>query len=200
MGLTYLAAGLLLFLGVHSTRVFANDWRNKTLARIGEKPFKGIYALLSLAGFVLLVWGYGQARQQGVMLWNPPVAMRHLAALLTLVAFVLLTAAYVPGNQIKAKLHHPMVLGTKVWALAHLLANGSRADTVLFASFLLWSVLLFAASRRRDRRERTVYAAGTASATAITVAVGVVAWAVFAFWLHRVLIGVSPFGAMGSPG
>ena len=198
MGLTYLVAGLLLFLGVHSTRVFANDWRNKTLARIGEKPFKGIYALLSLAGFVLLVWGYGQARQQGVMLWNPPVAMRHLAALLTLLAFVLLTAAYVPGNQIKAKLHHPMVLGTKVWALAHLLANGSLADTVLFGSFLLWSVLLFAASRRRDRREQTVYAAGTASATAITVVVGVVAWAVFAFWLHRMLIGVSPFAVMGS--
>ncbi len=200
MGLIYLIAGLLLFLGVHSTRVFANDWRNQTLARIGEKPFKGIYALLSLAGFVLLLWGYGQARQLGVMLWNPPVFTRHLAAVLTLIAFVLLTATYVPGNQIKAKLHHPMVLGTKVWALAHLLANGGLADTVLFGGFLMWSVLLFAASRRRDRRERTVYAAGTASATAITVVVGVVAWAVFAFWLHRMLIGVSPFGAMGSAG
>lgn len=194
MALTYLIAGLVLFLGVHSTRVFANDWRTRTLARVGEKPFKGIYALLSITGFVLLVWGYGQARQQGVMLWMPPAAMRHLAALLTLVAFVLLAAAYVPGNQIKAKLHHPMVLGTKVWALAHLLANGSLADTVLFGSFLVWSVLLFAASRRRDRREQTVYAAGTAGATVITVAVGVVAWAVFAFWLHRVLIGVSPLG------
>ena len=197
MTLTYLIAGLILFLGVHSIRVFANDWRSRTLARLGEKPFKGIYALLSIAGFVLLVWGYGQARQQGVMLWNPPIAMRHLAALLTLVSFVLLAATYVPGNQIKAKLHHPMVLGTKVWALAHLLANGGLADTVLFGSFLVWSVLLFAASRKRDRREQIVYAAGTAGATAITVAVGVVAWAVFAFWLHRVLIGVSPFGAMG---
>ena len=197
MALTYLIVGLLLFLGVHSTRVFADDWRNQTLARIGEKPFKGIYALLSIVGFVLLVWGYGQARQQGVMLWNPPVATRHLASLLTLIAFMLLAAAYVPGNQIKAKLHHPMVLGTKVWALAHLLANGSLADTVLFGSFLVWSVLLFAASRRRDRREKTVYAAGTAGATAIAVAAGVVAWAVFAFWLHRVLMGVSPFGAMG---
>ena len=192
----YLIAGLVLFLGVHSIRVFANDWRTRTLARMGEKPFKGIYALLSIAGFALLVWGYGQARQQGVMLWNPPTAMRHIAALLTLVAFVLVAAAYVPGNQIKAKLHHPMVLGTKVWALAHLLANGSSADTVLFASFLVWSVLLFAASRRRDRREQTVYAAGTAGATAITVVSGVVAWAVFAFWLHRVLIGVSPFGVL----
>ena len=192
----YLIAGLVLFLGVHSIRVFANDWRTRTLARMGEKPFKGIYALLSIAGFALLVWGYGQARQQGVMLWNPPTAMRHIAALLTLVAFVLLAAAYVPGNQIKAKLHHPMVLGTKVWALAHLLANGSLADTVLFSSFQVWSVLLFAASRRRDRREQTVYAAGTAGATAITVVAGVVAWAVFAFWLHRVLIGVSPFGVL----
>ena len=198
MGLTYLVAGLLLFLGVHSTRVFANDWRNQTLARIGEKPFKGVYALLSLAGFALLIWGYGQARQQGVMLWNPPVAMRHLAALLTLVAFVLLTAAYVPNNQIKAKLHHPMVLGTKVWALAHLLANGSLASVVLFSSFLVWSVLLFAASRKRDRREQIVYPSGTARMTVVTVFAGVVAWLVFAFWLHRVLIGVSPFGAMGS--
>ena len=195
----YLIAGLLLFLGVHSTRVFANDWRTQTLARIGEKPFKGVYALLSLAGFALLLWGYGQARQQGVMLWNPPVATRHIAALLMLLSFVLLAAAYVPGNQIKAKLHHPMVLGTKVWALAHLLANGSLADTVLFGSFLAWSVLLFAASRRRDRREHVAYPAGTAAMTAATVVAGIAAWAVFAFWLHRVLMGVSPFGAMGSP-
>ena len=197
MALTYLIVGLLLFLGVHSTRVFANDWRNQTLARIGEKPFKGVYALLSIVGFVLLVWGYGQARQQGVMLWNPPVATRHLAALLTLIAFVLLAAAYVPGNQIKAKLHHPMVLGTKVWALAHLLANGSVASVVLFGSFLLWSVLLFSASRKRDRHEKTVYPDGTARMTAVAVAAGVVAWVVFAFWLHWVLMGVSPFGAMG---
>ena len=196
----YLIAGLVLFLGVHSTRVFANDWRRQTLARIGEKPFKGVYALLSLAGFALLLWGYGQARLQGVMLWNPPTATRHIAALLMLLSFVLLAATYVPGNQIKAKLHHPMVLGTKVWALAHLLANGSLANTVLFGSFLLWSVVLFAASRKRDRREQVAYPAGTAAMTVVTVAAGIAAWAVFAFWLHRVLIGVSPFGAMGSPG
>ena len=200
MAMMYLIAGLVLFLGVHSTRVFANDWRNQTLARMGEKPFKGVYSLLSLAGFVLLVWGYGQARQLGVMLWNPPTAMRHLAALLTLVSFVLLAATYVPRNQIKAKLHHPMVLGVKVWALAHLLANGSLADTVLFGSFLLWAVVLFAASRKRDRREQTVYHAGTASMTIVTVVAGLAFWAVFALWLHRLLIGVSPFGAMGYAG
>jgi uncharacterized membrane protein len=194
----YLIAGLVLFLGVHSTRVFANDWRNQTLARIGEKPFKGVYSLLSLVGFVLLVWGYGQARQLGVMLWNPPTAMRHIAALLMLLAFVLWAASGVPRNQIKAKLHHPMVLSVKVWALAHLLANGSLADTVLFGSFLLWAVVLFAVSRKRDRREQTVYPAGTASMTIVTLVAGLAFWAVFAFWLHRLLIGVSPLGAMGS--
>ena len=200
MAMMYLIAGLVLFLGVHSTRVFANDWRRQTLARIGEKPFKGVYALLSIAGFALLLWGYGQARLQGVMLWNPPVGMRHIAGLLMLLSFVLLAATYVPGNQIKAKLHHPMVLGTKVWALAHLLANGSLANTVLFGSFLVWSVVLFAASRKRDRREQIVYPVGTAGMTVVTVVAGIAAWAVFAFWLHRVLIGVSPFGAMGSQG
>ena len=134
------------------------------------------------------------------MLWNPPTATRHIAAFLMLLSFVLLAATYVPGNQIKTKLHHPMVLGTKVWALAHLLANGSLANTVLFGSFLVWSVVLFAASRRRDRREQVVYPAGTASMTVVTVVAGAVAWAVFAFWLHRVLIGVSPLGVMGSQG
>ena len=196
MGMTYLylVAGLLLFLGVHSTRVFADGWRNRTRDRLGAGPFKGVYSLVSLAGLVLLIWGYGVARQQPVVLWNPPVAMRHVAALLTLFSFVLLAAAYVPGNQIKARLHHPMVLGVKVWALAHLLANGTLADVLLFGGFLVWAIVLFAVSRRRDRRENTVYARGSAGATGITVVVGVLAWAAFAMWLHRVLIGVSPFG------
>ena len=190
----YLIAGLMLFLGVHSMRVFAGDWRGRMRTRIGAGAFKGIYSVASLAGFVLLVWGFGVARQQPVVLWNPPVAMRHVATLLTLFAFVLVAAAYVPGNQIKARLHHPMVLGVKVWALAHLLANGTLADVLLFGSFLVWAIVLFAASRRRDRRERTVYATGPAAATGITVVVGVLAWAAFAFWLHRVVIGVAPFG------
>lgn len=194
MSMIYLIAGLLLFLGIHSTRLVADNWRTRTRARLGEMPFKGLYSLLSLAGFVLLVWGYGVARQQPVVLWNPPTGMRHLAALLTLISFVLLAAAQVPGNRIKGRLHHPMVLGTKVWAFAHLLANGTLADVVLFGSFLVWAIVLFAASRRRDRREQAVYAAGTAGATVIAVAAGVIAWVVFAFWLHRILIGVAPFG------
>jgi uncharacterized membrane protein len=192
--MTLLIAGLILFLGVHSTRVFANDWRTALIAKRGEGAWKGTYTVLSLAGFVMLVYGYGLARQSPVVLWTPPVAMRHVAALLTLVSFVMLAAAYVPRNSIKAKLRHPMVLGTKVWAFAHLLANGNLADVLLFGAFLVWAVLNFRAARQRDRAQGIVYRAGTASGTAITVAAGVVAWLVFALWLHGLLIGVRPFG------
>ena len=190
-----LVAGLVLFLGAHSVRVFAESWRTSTIGWVGEMPWKGVYALVSIAGFVLLVVGYGMARHHPVVLWSPPpVALRHVASLLTLVAFVLVVAAYVPGNQLKAKLHHPMALGVKAWALAHLLANHTLADLALFGSFLAWAVLVYRAARKRDREQGTVYRVGTPSRTAMTVVVGVVAWAVFAFGLHRVLIGVSPMG------
>ena len=192
--MTILVLGLLIFLGVHSVRIFADPWRSAMRARLGEGAWKGLYSLVSLAGFALLIWGYGLARQTPLVLWTPPVGMRHLAALLTAIAFILIAAAYVPRNAIKAKLHHPMVLGVKTWALAHLLANGTLADVLLFGSFLAWAVVLFAASRRRDRANGTVYPAGAASGTAITVAVGLLAWAAFAFWLHGMLIGVRPFG------
>jgi uncharacterized membrane protein len=111
-----------------------------------------------------------------------------------LIAFVLVTAAYVPGNRIKAKLHHPMILGVKTWAFAHLLSNGTLADIVLFGAFLAWAVVDYSASRRRDRANGTVYAPGTGARTAITVVVGLVAGVVFAVWLHGPLIGVRPVG------
>lgn len=190
-----LVAGLVLFLGVHSLRVFADGWRGRMIGSVGEKPWKAVVALVSIAGFVLIVVGYGLARRSPVVLWDPPpVWVKHVAALLTLVAFVLVVAAYVPGNQLKAKLHHPMVLGVKVWAVAHLVANNTAADVALFGGFLLWAVLDYRAARRRDRAQGTVYPAGTGARTAITVVVGVAAWAVFAFWLHRAWIGVSPLG------
>ena len=192
--MTYLILGLVIFLGVHSVRIVADDWRTQTRSRIGELPWKGIYSVASLVGLGLIVWGFGLARQQPMQLWSPPVGMRHLASLLTLIAFVLLAAAYVPGNGIKARLHHPMVLGVKAWALAHLVANGNLAHIVLFGSFLAWAVFNFIAARRRDRAAGTRYARGTAGATGITIALGVGAWIVFALWLHGMLIGVRPVG------
>jgi uncharacterized membrane protein len=190
----YLVLGLVLFLGVHSVRIVADGWRTQTMARVGEGAWKGLVSLASAAGLVLIVWGYGLARQQPVALWLPPVGMRHAAALLTLIAFILLVAAYVPRNAIKARLHHPMVLGVKVWALAHLISNGNLADVVLFGAFLLWAVLDFRAARQRDRAQATVYASGTAAGTVATLVVGAVAWAAFAFWAHAMLIGVAPLG------
>lgn len=193
--MTLLIAGLVLFLGVHSTRIVADGWRTTTIARVGEKPWKGMYSLLSIAGFVLLVIGYGAARQSPVVLYTPPVWTRHLAAVLTIPAFVLVVAAYVPGNAIKRAVGgHPMVAGVKVWAFAHLLANGTLADVLLFGGFLVWAVLSYTAARRRDRAAGTVHPGGSTTKTLIAVAVGVVAWAVFAFALHRPLIGVAPFG------
>ena len=187
-----LVLGLVLFLGVHSVRIVADGWRTQTLARVGEMPWKGLYSLVSAVGLALIVWGYGLTRQQPVVLWVPPIGMRHAAALLTLIAFVLLAAAYVPRNAIKARLHHPMVLGVKVWALAHLLSNGNLADVLLFGSFLLWAVLSFRAARQRDRAMNTGYAPGTAAGTGVAVVVGAVAWVGFAFWAHAWLIGVAP--------
>jgi uncharacterized membrane protein len=191
--MTFLILGLLLFLGVHSVRIVADGWRTRVRERIGEGPWKGAYTVASLAGLALLVWGYGMARHDPVVLWHAPVWTRHLAALATLVAFVLLAASQVPGNGIKARLHHPMVLGVKVWAFAHLLANNTLADLVLFGSFAVWAVLSFRAARVRDRAARTVYPPGRALPTAVVVVGGVVAWVLFAFWLHGMLIGVRPF-------
>jgi len=190
--MTILILGLVLFLGVHSVRIVADDWRTATRARIGEKAWKGIYSLLSLLGFGLIIYGFGLARQDPVVVWNPPMFMRHITILLVAIAFVMLAASHVPRNGIKARLHHPMVLGVKTWAFAHLLANGKLHDIVLFGAFLVWAIVDFSSARKRDAAAGTVYPAGTGAATVIAVVVGLVAFAVFAFGLHGPLIGVRP--------
>ena len=192
--MSILVIGLIIFLGLHSVRIFAEGWRAEKKAQMGEGAWKGLYSVASLIGLALIVWGYGLARQQPVVLWVPPVATRHIAALLMLFAFILLAAAYVPGNAIKSKLRHPMTLSVKTWALAHLLANGNLADVVLFGSFLIWAVLCFIAARKRDRAAVTVYPAGKAVPTVITIVIGLVAYGVFAAVLHKWLIGVAVFG------
>jgi uncharacterized membrane protein len=189
-----LIAGLVLFLGLHSVRIFADGWRTQMVTRLGAMPWKGLYSVLSLLGFGLIIYGFGLARNDPLVLWTPPLFMRHLAGLLVLVSFILLAAAYVPRNGIKERLHHPMVLGVKVWALAHLLANGMLHDVLLFGAFLVWAVLCFRAARQRDRAAGTVYPAGSAGATIATVVAGIIGWAAFAFWLHGLLIGIRPFG------
>jgi uncharacterized membrane protein len=192
--MTILVLGLIIFLGLHSVRMLASDWRTAQIARIGEGPWKGLYSLASLAGLVLIVWGYGAARANPTLLWNPPDWLRYVTIVLTFVSFILIAAAYVPGTRIKARLGHPMVAGVKTWAFAHLIANGTLAGTILFGGFLLWAMVNFAVSRRRDRDSGVTYPTGTLAGDAIATFVGAIAWVVFAFFLHGWLIGVRPLG------
>ena len=189
-----LIAGLILFLGAHSTRVFADGWRTRTMERIGELKWKGLVTALSIAGFILLIVGYDQARMTPVLLWEPPIWTRHVAVLFNLLAFILLAAAYVPRNIIKSKIGHPMIAGVKIWALAHLLANGNLADVLLFGGFLIWAVLTFRASRRRDRMNATVYPSAAMANSLLTLVIGLSAGLVFMLWLHVRWVGVSPLG------
>ena len=191
--MTLLIAGLLIFLGAHSVRIVADDWRSGRIKAWGATPWKLGYTVVSIAGFALIVVGYIQARQQPIVLWPALPFMRHVTALLMLIALVLLSAAYLPRSNIKLRLRHPMLLATKTWAFAHLLANNTLHDALLFGSFLVWAALCFRASRRRDRAlapEPAVPADRVQSLLAIVL--GLVLWGVIAFWAHQLVIGVAP--------
>lgn len=189
-----LLAGLLLFLGTHSVRIFAEDWRGRQIARLGEQRWKGIFALLSALGLGLIVWGFGLAGAQSTVVWLPPRWSGHLAALLTLPAFVLLVSAYVPDNRIKAVVGHPMVLGVGLWAFAHLAANGSVRDIVLFGGFFVWAAFDFATALRRQPPAGLSGRSLSAGRDTLVLVIGIVAWALFATYLHQWLFGVRPFG------
>lgn len=192
----WLMAGLVLFLGVHSVSIVAPQARDRWAARLGENPWKGLYSLVSLAGLIFIVVGYSAARQSPVVLYAPPVALRHLSALLMLPVFILLIAAYVPGR-IQRTARHPMLAAVKFWALAHLLANGTLADVLLFGGFLVWAVAdRISVKRRAAAGLRVGPPARAAGPDRDLVAVigGLVVYGVFAGWAHGALFGVRPFG------
>ena len=191
-----LLAGIALFVLGHSINILAPGFRQTIVDTIGLLTWKIVYSLIALAGFYLLVVGYADARLNPTWIWHPPVWTRHASALLTLPAFIFLAAAYIPGNRLKAKLGHPMYLAVKLWAAAHLLANGGLHDIGMFGALLIWSIAGFAVSRRRDRAAGVTREHAGFGRDAATVILGVVAWAAFAMWLHKALIGVAPF-AMG---
>jgi uncharacterized membrane protein len=186
----YLIIGLILFLGAHSVEIFSSTLRANAVARMGERPWKGLYALISIVGFILIIWGYGQARQDPVLLYAPPVWMRHLSALIMLPVFPLILAAYLPGR-IKAALKHPMLAAVKFWALAHLLSNGMLADVVLFGSFLAWAVADRISFKRRVMRPIHTAPPGKMN-DVIAVVAGLAIYVAFVLWLHLWMIGVSP--------
>ncbi len=179
--------GLVIFLGMHSVRIVADDWRRDRIARWGEGRWKALFGLVSLLGLGLAIWGFGQMRLDSPTLWTPPVALRHLVMLLMIPAFVLVADAYVPRNHLKAWLGHPMILGVKLWAFSHLLVNGRLGDVIFFGAFLAWAILDFRAARRRPAPAPV---APTGGGSLATLVIGVIAYAAFAFWLHGPLIGV----------
>jgi uncharacterized membrane protein len=192
MSMLVLLLGLLLFLGVHSLRALAPGFRDARIQAWGPTAWKLGYSLLSLAGLLLIIHGYGIARAEPVLVWSPPMGMRHLAALLTLPAFILLAATYVPRNHFKARLGHPMLLAVKLWALAHLLAVGWLHAIVLTGAFLAWAVFAFRQARRRQPAAGAA-ARPTVVGSSVAVIIGALAWGLFALHLHLRLIGVAPF-------
>lgn len=185
-----LVAGLLVFLGLHSVAIVAPRWRDAQVARFGEVRWKGLYSLVSAIALVMIIVGYGLARQAPTVLYVSPPALRHLAWLLMLPVFVLLLAAYLPGR-IQAATRHPMLLATKLWATAHLLANGSVADVVLFGGFLAWAVADRISMKRRVPRVHPELPAGRFN-DAIALVGGLALYGVTIGFLHVWLIGVAP--------
>ena len=188
--MTTLIAGLVLFLGIHSLSIINEPLRNRWHDALGEWPFKGLYSLVSLLGLVLIVIGYGAARMDPTVLYTPPGWLRHLALLLLVPVFPLLFATYFPGR-IKATLKHPMLVAVKLWALAHLLANGMMHDVILFGAFLAWAVADRISLKRRTQREIPTLPASKAN-DLIAVAGGLVVYVIFVVGAHQWLIGVSP--------
>jgi uncharacterized membrane protein len=186
--MTQLVLGLVLFLGIHSVSIVAPGWREAMFKRLGGPGWKGLYSLVSLLGFVLLVHGYGLARQQPVVLYYPPTWTRHLAMLLMLPVFPLLFSAYLPGR-IKSAVKHPMLAATKAWALAHLLANGMLADVLLFGGFLAWAVLDRISVGKRPVRQIPTAPPGRFN-DLISVVGGLLVYGLFVGWAHLHLIGV----------
>jgi len=189
-----LVLGLVIFLGLHSTRIVAEGGRAKAIARLGEGPWKGVYSLLSLIGFVLIVWGFGRARGDAAELWTPPAGARHTTILLMLFSMILIGAYIFRRSHIAVAVHHPMVWGVAIFAAAHLLANGSSADLLLFGAFLVWAVADLVSSYARDQRNAIVYSAPNWGATLGAVVLGFVLWVALLAGLHRWLFGVSPLG------
>ncbi len=187
--------GLVVFFGIHSVSIAAPHWRTRQLALRGEGAWKGLYSVVSLVGLVLLIVGYGQARRAGVILYQPPVYLRHVALLLMLPVFPLLFAAYFPGR-IKAATKHPMLVAIKLWAFAHLLANGSLADVLLFGVFLAWAVADRISVKRRATADAHAIPGAPPRAIndVIAIVLGLVVYAAFLGGVHRWLIGVSPLG------
>ena len=185
----YLVLGLVLFLGIHSISIIAPNWRDRIAGRSGN-AWRGIYSLVSIAGFVVIVWGYGIARRSPVVLYAPPAWTHYVTAVLMLPVFTLFLAAYLPGR-IKSTIKHPMLFSVLLWAVAHLIATGMLVNVVLFGSFLAWAVADRISFRWRTSRANPMVPAMKLN-DAVAIVAGLVIYVVFEHWLHVRWIGVQP--------
>lgn len=184
-----LVAGLVVFFGAHSLRMISPAWRAARYESMGERTFKGVYSLVSLAGLVLIVWGWTLFRPDAPQVYVPPAWGRHVTSLFVLIAFVLVAAAYTPTGYMKAAVRHPMVLGILFWSVGHLLANGDLAGLLFFGAFLVYAVLNFFSVAGRD--DDAPVAKGWQGDLYAVIA-GLVGYAIMVVWLHAALFGVSP--------
>ena len=191
--MTVLVFGLIVFLGVHAVSIVAPAWRDQAVARVGEGVWKGGYSLVAGVGLGLVILGYGLARQSPVVLYEPPRSLRHLALLLMVPVFPLLLSTYLPGA-VKRAAKHPMLVAVKLWALAHLLANGTLADVLLFGGFVAWAVVDRISVKRRSPAQAHAVPGAPPRAMNDPIAVvgGLVVYALIVLWAHRALFGVSP--------
>lgn len=192
--MTLFIVGLVLFLGIHSVGIVAPAWRDAQVAQRGTMAWKGLYSVVAVLGFVLLVYGYGLARQVSPVLYAPPTVLRHIALLLMVPVFPLLLAAYLPGR-IQSAVKHPMLAAVKLWATAHLLANGTLVDVVLFGAFLAWAVLDRIAIKRRAVPRVVPGAPRSAANDVIALVGGLAIYGAFLMSVHLWLIGVSPLAS-----
>ncbi len=187
-----LILGIVLFLGIHLIRVVAPGLRTSLIASLGDAGWKAAYSVASIVALIVLIYGFGQARDM-TAIWSPPFWMSHITILLMLFAMICLAASLLPAGHIATKTKHPMVLSVKIWALAHLLSNGDGAAMLLFAAFLAWGVILRISLKRRERAgEISRRPFVSAKYDLYAVILGVVAWVLIIWKLHAWIIGVSP--------
>lgn len=185
-----LLLGLVLFIGMHSIYIAAPAFRQAMIARMGYNPWRGVHSLVSLAGVALIVVGFGMARADPIVIWSPPFWTAHLTMTVMLLAFPVLLAAFIP-SRIGLALKHPMLASVKIWAVAHLFANGTLGDILLFGGLLLWALT---ARVTLLRRPMTILAAPAAAPALVNdvavVLLGLAVYAAFLFGLHGYVTGV----------
>lgn len=189
--MTLLILGIILFLATHLIRVVAPGFRLSMTDRFGLMGWRVINSALSLLSLIVLIWGYATAPVINV--WFPPAGMSHLTITLMLIAMICLVAGFLPAGHIATKTKHPIVLSIKIWAAAHLIANGDLASILLFGSLLAWGVVLRISYKRRVRAgDLELRPFVSARFDAIAVVLGLALWALITFKLHELLIGVAP--------